>query len=159
MKLHASTHSGLGAGKTDPREVLEKDRQIWLPFFASLRRLKVINRTDIAEPRHTSASKTWLIFEPTDHICTSFIFFIQNFVSCRILPKWQFSFPFFPLKRDLKIMSTATHHDEPHKKQRISKERSVAPLSSRTILIGIALPMSAGSGKSVHLLKGQAGLS
>lgn len=137
MKLRASTHSGLGAGKTDPGEVLEKDRQIWVPFFASFRTVR--NRVDIADPRHTSASKTWLILEPTDHICTSFIFFIQIFVSCRILPKWQFSFPFFPLKRHLKIMRTATHHDEPHKKQRISKERSVAPLSSRTILVGISL--------------------
>lgn len=36
-------------------------------------------------------------------------------------------------------MSTATHHDEPHKKQRTSEERSMGPLSSRTMLGSIAL--------------------
>lgn len=39
MKLHACIQSGPGAGKTDPGEVLEKGRQIWLPFFASFQTL------------------------------------------------------------------------------------------------------------------------
>lgn len=89
--------------------------------------------------------------------CASFIFFIQIFVSWRILPMWQFSFPLFPLKRHLKIISPATHHGEPHKRQKITHQ--AAGPCWLAWPCGITLPMTAGSGNPVHLLKGQAELS
>lgn len=53
-------------------------------------------------------------------------------------------------------MSIATHHDEEAENQWGEVN---SPIKQKDILVGIALPMTAGSGNPVHPLKSQAGLS
>lgn len=75
MKLQ----SGLGAGETNPGEVLEKDRYIWLPFSASFKRLNFCEEQNRYHRAHTHFCKQNTALEPADHILRLIYLFHTNF--------------------------------------------------------------------------------